>query len=146
MQNLQRHTTNLAQLLFNWCREELCRPVERVLETAGGEGTDPESKAASRGGGVGAGYIVILWMTGGFKATWPKMGAAVINAPCLGCRHQNEMDEDSEWWMRTGARADKTWPMNLFYIMGCFDHWQKFRWACASVQTNKSLFPPRNLP
>lgn len=35
-------------------------------------------------------------MSGGHKATWPKKGAAVINAPCLGCRHQNETDEGSE--------------------------------------------------
>lgn len=86
-------------------------------------------------------------MSGGHEATWPKKGAAVINAPCLGCRHRNETDEGSGWWMRTGARADKTWPMNLFYIIGFFDHWQKFRDGSVhlSKQTKASSLPEHSL-
>lgn len=69
------------------------------------------------------------------------MGAAVINSPCLGCHHQNETNEGLGWWMRAGAGADKTWPMNLFYIIGFFDHWQKFRDGPVhlSKQTKASL-------
>lgn len=88
-----------------------------------------------------------VWMSGGCEATWPKRGAAVINAPCLGCRHRNETDEGSGWWMRAGARADKTWPMNLFYIIGSFDHWQKFRDGPVhlSKQTKASSLPEPSL-
>lgn len=82
-------------------------------------------------------------MSGGHETTWPKKREAVINAPCLGCRHQNETDEGSGWWMRAGARADKTRPMNLFYIIGSFDHWQKFRDGSVhlSKQTKASSLP-----
>lgn len=88
------------------------------------------------------------WMSGGREATWPKSGAAVINSPCLGFRHRNETDEGSGWWMRAGAGADKTWPMNLFYIIGCFDHWQKFRDGPVhlSKQTKASSLPEHPPP
>lgn len=61
----------------------------------GGKGADPESKAA-RGSVWGTpSALEPACMSAGCEATWPKKGAAVINAPCLGCRHQNEMDEGS---------------------------------------------------
>lgn len=86
-------------------------------------------------------------MSGGCEATWPKRGVPVINAPCLGCRQRNETDEGSGWWMRAGARADKTWPMNLFYIIGSFDRWQKFRDGPVhlSKQTKASSLPAPSL-
>lgn len=113
----------------------------------GGKGADPVRKAAL-GGKRDQCWVhpeppQPAWMSGGREATWTKSGVAVINSPCLGCRHRNETDEGLGWWMRAGARADKTWPMNLFYIIGSFDHWQKFRDGPVhlSKQTKASSLP-----
>lgn len=40
------------------------------------------------------------------------------------------------------VQADRTWPMNLFYIISSFDHWQKFRFFFASVQNKQGYHIP----
>lgn len=124
---------------------EPCRPVKKESRMEAEKAQTQWAKLPG-GGRVDSGYtlsLLSLRISGGLEATWPKWVAAVINSPCLGHRHRYETDEASGWWMRAAARADKTWPMNLFYIIGSFDHWQKFRDGPVhlSKQTKASFLP-----